>query len=232
MGRGADTRQRILDTAEALVLETGFAATSIDRVIEGAGITKGAFFYHFDSKAELARALVERYAQRDSELLETTKTRAEKLAREPLAQFLVFLGLLEEHAEALPGPNPGCLFASYVYEAQLFDAGTKEIIHAQFILWRRTLREWLDRIALKHPPRRGVDLDEVADLLSTVFEGGLVLAKSLRDPRLIARHLAHYRNYVELLFAPAPEAARRADTEQPVAAEGTAAADPASSARR
>jgi TetR/AcrR family transcriptional repressor of nem operon len=230
MGKGADTRERILDTAEALVLETGFAATSIDRVIEGAGITKGAFFYHFDSKADLARALVERYAQRDTQLLETTKTRAGKLAREPLEQFLVFLGLLEEYADALPGPDPGCLFASYVYEAQLFDAGTKDVIQAQFLRWRRTLREWLDRIAVKHPPRLGVDLDEVADLLSTVFEGGFVMAKSLRDPRLIARHLAHYRNYVEMLFSPAPQAARARDAQQPVAAGRPAAG--AGSARR
>jgi len=55
-----------------------------------------------------------------------------------------------------------------------------------------------------HPPHRAVDLDEVADLFSTVFEGAFVMAKSLEDPKLIARHLAHYRRYVELLFAPEP----------------------------
>jgi TetR/AcrR family transcriptional repressor of nem operon len=198
--RGSETKERILDTAEALILDLGFAATSIDRVIDGAGITKGAFFYHFGSKAEMAHALVERYAQRDTELLEGTLARAEKLARDPLERFLVFLGLFEEYAETVTGPNPGCLFASYIYEAQLFDEATKQIISAQFLRWRRALRSWLDRIVEQHPPRRDVDLDEVADLLSTVFEGGFVMAKSLRDPRLIARHLAHYRNYIELLF--------------------------------
>jgi hypothetical protein len=60
----------------------------------------------------------------------------------------------------------------------------------------------LDRIAEQSPPAREVDLDELADLFTTVFEGGFVMAKSLNEPRLIARHVAHYRSYVELLFAP------------------------------
>lgn len=202
MGRkGSDTKERILDTAEELVLELGFASTSIDRVLEGSGITKGAFFYHFPSKAELGRALVERYAARDDEILESTMARAERLAPDPLGQLVVFLGLCEEHAESITGPNPGCLFASYVYEAQLFDDEVKTIISSQFLRWRKAIRSKLDQIVATHPPARDIDLDELADLFSTVFEGGFVMAKSLRDTKVLARHLAHYRNYVELLFS-------------------------------
>ena len=45
--KGTDTRERILDLAQAAVLDKGFAATSIDELIAGAGITKSGFFYHF-----------------------------------------------------------------------------------------------------------------------------------------------------------------------------------------
>ena len=79
--RGPETRDRILDSAEALIMDMGFGSTSIDRVLEGAGVTKGAFFHHFPSKADLGKALVQRYAKRDTELLEVTMARAEKLAR-------------------------------------------------------------------------------------------------------------------------------------------------------
>lgn len=199
--KGADTKERILDTAEELVLTMGFAATSIDRVLEGSGITKGAFFYHFPSKAELGRALVERYAERDNAVLESSMARAERLANDPLGQLVVFLGLCEEHAESVGGPNPGCLFASYVYEAQLFDDDVKEIISSQFLRWRKAIRSKLDQVAETHPPARDVDLDELSDLFSTVFEGAFVMAKSLQDSKILARHLAHYRHYVELLFA-------------------------------
>ena len=45
--------------------QKGFAATSIDELIAGAGITKSGFFYHFKDKTELAKALLLRYLERD-----------------------------------------------------------------------------------------------------------------------------------------------------------------------
>ena len=52
---GRLTKEKILDAAEALVLDHGYGATSIDQILEKTGITKGAFFYHFKSKAALAQ---------------------------------------------------------------------------------------------------------------------------------------------------------------------------------
>ena len=75
---GTATRARILDAAQALVLEQGFGGTSVDAVIESAGTTKGGFFHHFRSKQELARALVERYAAEDMALLDDLFDRAEQ----------------------------------------------------------------------------------------------------------------------------------------------------------
>ena len=45
--KGSDTRERILEVAEAAVLEKGFAGTSIEEVIAAVGINKSGFFYHF-----------------------------------------------------------------------------------------------------------------------------------------------------------------------------------------
>jgi len=42
--KGTDTRERILDVAEAAVLEKGFAATSIDELVAAVSITKSGFF--------------------------------------------------------------------------------------------------------------------------------------------------------------------------------------------
>src|SRR5688572_2132294 len=114
------TRERILDAAQALILDHGFGATTVDAVVRRAGITKGAFFHHFAAKSELGQALVERYAAMDRAHLEENLTRAEKLASDPLQQMLVFIGLYEEEFEALEEPFPGCLFASYIYENKLF----------------------------------------------------------------------------------------------------------------
>ena len=58
MGRdGKPTRDKILAESKALVFENGFAGTSIDKILQRTGITKGAFFYHFKTKNALAKAL-------------------------------------------------------------------------------------------------------------------------------------------------------------------------------
>src|SRR3546814_17437692 len=52
---GAATRQAIMDAAQALILESGFSATSVDAVIARAGLTKGAFFKHSTTRPDLAK---------------------------------------------------------------------------------------------------------------------------------------------------------------------------------
>ena len=89
--KGSDTRTRILELAEAAVLEKGFAATSIDELIAGVGITKSGFFYHFKDKHDLARQLVERHAAESEAFLEQMAARARELSDDPLHSFLIFL---------------------------------------------------------------------------------------------------------------------------------------------
>jgi TetR/AcrR family transcriptional regulator, transcriptional repressor for nem operon len=197
---GEVTRTKLLDAAQELILQSGFAGTSVDRVIEKAGVTKGTFFYHFDSKAELARALIDRFSATDVELLEEALRRAEALSKDPIRQVLAVVDFFEEKFEKLDHLYPGCLFASYVYEAQLFDPPTLEIVARFAHLWRRRLAPKLREAIKLHPPKKNVDPDELADGLTVVFEGSMILSKLVKDPKAIAAHLRHYRRYLELLF--------------------------------
>lgn len=201
MGRsGVATRERILDAAEALVFDHGFSATSIDKVLDKAGVTKGAFFYHFKSKADLGRAFVARYAERDVAHLDATMARAEKLARDPLQQVLIFVGLFQEEAEALIEPAPGCLFASYLYERMEYPEEVAGIAHEALLRWRAVLAEKLDAVSGAHPPRMPVDLEALADGLTAAIEGGYVMAKALDDPAVFVAQLDLYKQHLELLF--------------------------------
>ncbi len=199
---GTATREKIMDSAEALILEQGFSASSVDRIIERAGITKGSFFYHFESKAALAHALVERFACLDRGHLDTGLARADKLTPDPLQQMLVFVGLFQEEAEAMTEPYPGCLYASYIYEGGLFDEVTHKVIKDSMLEWRGRLADRFRQIAERYPPRAPVDPESLADMLTVVFEGAFIMAKSLKEPALLAKQLGHYRTYLELLFAP------------------------------
>lgn len=194
------TRERILDAAQDLILDHGYGSTTVEAVVTRAGITKGAFFHHFGSKSDLARALVERYALMDRQLLEHHLERARKLASDPLQQLLVLVGLYEEDFEALAEPFPGCLFASYIYENKLFDAGTLAVLRESTLMWRAVVKEMLEKVAAAHPPRVPVDLESLADLFYALPEGSYVMTKTLSDKTLLARHARHLKTYLELLF--------------------------------
>lgn len=194
------TRERILDSAQALILDHGFGSTTVDAVVSRAGITKGAFFHHFASKAELGRALVERYAREDRDNVEAKMARARKLASDPLQQALILLGLYEEDFESMEEPFAGCLFASYIYEMKLFDEATLQVLRDGALFWRGKMLALLEEVAAAHPPRVPVDLESLADLFYAIAEGSYVMTKTLADRSLLVKHTRHMRRYLELVF--------------------------------
>ncbi|HEY0449423.1 ScbR family autoregulator-binding transcription factor [Actinophytocola sp.] len=56
--RAERTRNAILDAAAAVFDERGFSGASLSEILAKAGVTKGALYFHFSSKEELASALV------------------------------------------------------------------------------------------------------------------------------------------------------------------------------
>lgn len=89
-GKGEQTREHIMATAEGIILRRGYAGTSIEEIIGQAGIAKGGFFYHFDGKKDLARCLIKRFLKND------------------IAEFTA----IADRA------HPGCLVAAFAYEAE------------------------------------------------------------------------------------------------------------------
>ncbi|GAB4214205.1 MAG: TetR/AcrR family transcriptional regulator [Synechococcales cyanobacterium] len=199
---GAKTKERILDAAHALVMGHGLAGTSIDMVLDKAEITKGAFFYHYKSKAELARALVDRYALQDAAHLDGQLGRAEKLSRDPLEQVLILVGLFLEEAEQISEPGAGCLIASYMYQFEDLDSDLRRISAEAILRWRDKLGSKFHQIMEIYPPRFAVEAEDLADCLVNLFEGSFVMMRVLQEPQQLKKQLIHYRNYLELLFRP------------------------------
>ncbi len=53
------TRRRIFDSALALFRSQGVSSTSVDQIVQTAGVSKGAFFVHFPTKSSIFRAYVD-----------------------------------------------------------------------------------------------------------------------------------------------------------------------------
>jgi AcrR family transcriptional regulator len=198
--RGGDTRERLLAVAERSVLEKGFAATSIDELISAVGITKSGFFYHFSDKGELAKALLQRYIDGEDALLDDLFRRAYELNDDPLHGFLVGLKMFAEMMADLPEGHPGCLVASYCYQENLFNQDVRDLNQAAVLEWRRRFREQFDDIAKRYPPRIDVDLDALADMVSTLVDGGIIISKVVRDKQVLPQQVLLFREFVRAIF--------------------------------
>ena len=82
-----ETREHLLDAAEQLFLSQGVARTSLQHVAAAAGLTRGAVYWHFQDKADLFEAMVQRVA------LPCETAMAEALAAPDAAVMAGLLGL-------------------------------------------------------------------------------------------------------------------------------------------
>ncbi len=199
--KGEETRERLLATAETLILQEGYAGMSLDRLLKETQLTKGAFFHHFKGKAELARGVLERYAANDLALFTEWAEKADRLSDDPLERVFIFLRLFEEFMDGLGKPFPGCIFASYTYESRQFGPDVTEFIRESLDAWAALYIKKLDALISARPTAEAVDSQRLAEMVTTIIEGGFVMANAYGDATWVQRQVAEYRRYLKLLFA-------------------------------
>lgn len=202
MARGSETRSRILDVAQDAVLAKGFEATSIEEIVASVEITKSGFFYHFKDKNALARALIDRHIEVEDVLFDDLLGRAQELSEDPLQAALIGLKLLAELIEDMPGGHPGCVVATAVYQDRLFNADVREANRRAVLGWRNRFRAVFDDIVAVYPPNDDVDLDHLADMVSGVVEGGIIMSRAMGEPAITSQQVMLLRSYIKLLFSP------------------------------
>lgn len=123
--RRGDTRQRIQDVALELFAEQGYEKTSLREIAERLDVTKAALYYHFKTKEDILRGILEGLVRPMTELIEwggrqprTLETKLEVLRRygdalttaEPIVRFL------QENQAAIRELNTGELFIDRMVE--------------------------------------------------------------------------------------------------------------------
>jgi len=207
MSKGQVTRERILAIAQTSVLAKGFGATSIEEIIAEAGITKSGFFYHFRDKNELARQMLRRFVENNDEVLDATFGRGQQLSDDPLQAFLIGLKLFAETLGEWPGGHPGCLLATICYQERLFDREVLALTEQSSRKWGARFASYLEAIVEAYPPREAVDINDLAEMLLCIVDGGIILSKIYKDPSRLQCQILAFRSFVKLVFSPALPAA-------------------------
>lgn len=198
--KGERTRERIMDVAYQSIIEKGFAATSIEELVEASGITKSGFFYHFRDKNDLARQLFDRFLAEDEAIFDTLEARSRELSDDPLQSLLILLNLYAQMMDARDELHPGCMVATVTYQERIFDPALKQMNVEYLLRMRERFARWFGEIMRTNRPRVEVDVDALADHLTVVVEGAIVQSKALNDLSVMGAQVRLFRNYVKLLF--------------------------------
>ncbi|WP_370335292.1 TetR/AcrR family transcriptional regulator [Parvularcula marina] len=195
--RRVTARDKLLEAALTLIRQKGYSATTVDDLCAAAGVTKGAFFHHFDSKEALGVAAAEFWSEMTGGLF------AGAPYHEPADPLERFLAYIDFRLEILEGElhEFTCLvgtMAQEVYgqsEAITRACGDSITGHAQ------TLEADI-RAAMTD---RGITADWTPKSLAlhtqAVLQGAFILAKATGDADIARDMVSHLRRYVELLFS-------------------------------
>ncbi|MFJ3659040.1 ScbR family autoregulator-binding transcription factor [Streptomyces sp. NPDC090119] len=91
--RAIRTRRAVLEAAASVFAERGYAAATLAEILSRAEVTKGALYFHFDSKADLAQGVLQAQISTDyhlsqelklQEWVDTGMTLARRLPRDPM----------------------------------------------------------------------------------------------------------------------------------------------------
>ncbi len=92
----AATRRALIDMGEELFTEHGYANASLDAIVAGAEVTKGALYHHFSGKQALFEAVFERVEVEASRAIQDSLTGHDDPWAKALAGLRAFLDIVQE----------------------------------------------------------------------------------------------------------------------------------------
>lgn len=92
----ASTRRALVDVAEELFTEHGYAATSLDAIVAGADVTKGALYHHYSGKQALFEAVFERVESAGAQSIQDALTGDQDPWDKALAGLRAFLEVVRQ----------------------------------------------------------------------------------------------------------------------------------------
>jgi AcrR family transcriptional regulator len=188
--KGRATRERIVAAASELISERGIAETSLDDVIERAGVSKSQLYHYFEDRAALLRAVVLHNA--DGVLSYVGGPLDSWKAIRSSFDSLVALQIERRGCG-------GCPIGALVGQLAEIDEQARAALADSFARWQARLRDGLRSMQLQGKLDRNADVDRLAAATLATIQGGLVLTQTRRDPGQLATALdaayAHLRLY-------------------------------------
>jgi TetR/AcrR family transcriptional repressor of nem operon len=190
------TRQKLLDAAQELMLTKGYTDTSVEEICAAAGLTKGSFFHYFEGKEHLGRLLAERFYASKQQLFQSAPFRQKK---DPLDRVFGFVDFLIAMS-CSPMMAKGCLLGTFVQELSQTHPTIRSVCAACFENSANHLKQDLEEAKAKYTPRARWSPQSLAEHLTAVIQGAIILAKAKQDQKVVEESLMHFREYLKSIF--------------------------------
>jgi TetR/AcrR family transcriptional repressor of nem operon len=195
MAKG-NAKEKLTRSALRIMLSRGYAATTVDEICEGAGLSKGSFYHCFASKEEIGLAALELFHQ------EGFKRMAGGTYNEiadPLGRVFGFLDHVETVAKDIWGD--GCLLGNFALELADTHPVMRSKVSALLNKSSENAARIFEPIGVLLQKKNGPSAAELAEHYLALIEGTIVLGKAHDDWRRIPKGIRQFRRYLECLVA-------------------------------
>jgi TetR/AcrR family transcriptional repressor of nem operon len=175
--RGRATRERIVAAASELIAERGVAETSLDDVIDRAGVSKSQLYHYFEDRSALMRAVVDHNAEGVLGVLGSLDDGWKAIR----SWFDSMVELQVERSGC-----GGCPIGSLVPQLAESDEQARIALADSFARWEGLLRDSISSMQADGRLDSRADPDRLATETLAAIQGGLLLTQTRRDPGQLA----------------------------------------------
>ena len=179
-----DTRQRIINAAQALIYQRSYNEVGVQEICDHAKVQKGSFYHFFPSKSDLALAVLDKS---QTYICDEIINKSFNDDIPPLARIERFFNTLYEfhrQAKENSGRVFGCPFGNLGSEMSTQDEGIRNKVDSIFSASEKPFENALTE-AVARGDLQTVDTAAMAKAIFAYAEGIMLYAKTCNDPELI-----------------------------------------------
>jgi len=195
--RGDATRERIIWAAMRLFSRKGFNNTKLNEILSAADITKGGFYFHFESKKELGLAVIDNIVR-----VWVDRVLAEAVREKGPLQRILRMFELQDKLGAETDSSEYLLIAVLTAEMTDSDVGFMERLRLLFEEWHSSVKRMIENGQEKGVFRRDIDADGLAMLVVSSIEGVSLVAQLDRSGEHYRNMMISLKKYLQLLLVP------------------------------
>jgi len=184
----------LLEAGFREVYERGFQSADLDAVLERAGVTKGALYYHFQNKEALGYAIVE-------EIVAGMTRKKWVLPLQSGNAIDTLIQIVQSTGTEAPEMRGGCPFNNLAQEMSPLDEGFRRRLAKILTDWRGAMADAFRRGQAEGTVRKNIDPEDEATFVIAVYEGYISLAKNSQDARLLKSGKKRMIRYIDSLRA-------------------------------